>query len=82
MSSVHRQICVEAGLPKAMTFTGFRHGGITEVGSVTADVRSISGHKTLDVTRIYNQTNQDFTTKRIRTGPARSLPLAVRMSFG
>ena len=26
MSSIHRQICVEAGLPKDMTFTGFRHG--------------------------------------------------------
>lgn len=59
MSSVHRAICEKAGLPKAMTFTGFRHGGITEVGSVTADVRPISGHATLDVTRIYNKTTAD-----------------------
>jgi len=59
MSSVHRMICVEAGLPKDMTFTGFRHGGITEVGSVTADVRPISGHATLDVTRIYNKVTEE-----------------------
>ncbi|WBO23983.1 site-specific integrase [Sphingomonas abietis] len=59
MSSVHRQICEKAGLPKEMTFTGFRHGGITEVGSVTADVRPISGHATLDVTRIYNKVTED-----------------------
>lgn len=55
MSTVHRAICDRAGLPKEMTFTGFRHGGITEVGSVDADVRPISGHATLDVTRIYNK---------------------------
>ncbi len=59
VSSVHRAICVEAGLPKDMTFTGFRHGGITEVGSVSADVRPISGHATLDVTRIYNKATAD-----------------------
>jgi hypothetical protein len=55
VSSVLRAICVKAGLPKDMTFTGFRHGGITEVGSVSADVRPTSGHATLDVTRIYNK---------------------------
>jgi site-specific recombinase XerC len=59
VSSVHRAICVQAGLPKDMTFTGFRHGGITEVGSVSADVRPISGHATLDVTRIYNKATAD-----------------------
>lgn len=59
MSSVHRAICDKAGLPKDMTFTGFRHGGITEVGSVSADVRPISGHATLDVTRIYNKATAD-----------------------
>ena len=59
MSAVHRKICEAAGLPKQMTFTGFRHGGITEVGSVTADVRPISGHATLDVTRIYNKVTAD-----------------------
>ena len=59
MSSVHRAICDNAGLPKDMTFTGFRHGGITEVGSVSADVRPISGHATLDVTRIYNKATAD-----------------------
>ncbi len=59
VSSVHRAICVKAGLPKDMTFTGFRHGGITEVGSVSPDVRPISGHATLDVTRIYNKATAD-----------------------
>lgn len=56
MSTVHRRICTKAGLPKAMTFTGFRHGGITEIGdSGEADVRPISGHKTLAQTRTYNK---------------------------
>lgn len=32
MSTVHRQICDGAKLPKNMTFTGFRHGGATEIG--------------------------------------------------
>lgn len=58
MSTVHRQICDEAGLPKEMTFTGFRHGGITEIGdSGEDDVRPVSGHKTLAVTKIYNKAN-------------------------
>lgn len=56
MSSVHRKICNKAGLPKAMTFTGFRHGGITEIGDAGEhDVRPISGHKTLAQTRTYNK---------------------------
>ncbi|WP_267386502.1 hypothetical protein [Sphingomonas sp. GC_Shp_3] len=60
MSSVHRRICEAAGLPKDMTFTGFRHGGITEIGdSGEDDVRPVSGHKTLAVTRIYNKANAE-----------------------
>lgn len=60
MSAVHRKICDEAGLPKEMTFTGFRHGGITEIGeSGEADMRAVSGHKTLDVTRIYNKASAE-----------------------
>ena len=56
MSTVHRRICDKAKLPKQMTFTGFRHGGITEIGdSGEADVRPISGHKTLAQTRTYNK---------------------------
>lgn len=56
MSTVHRRICEKAGLPKAMTFTGFRHGGITEIGDAgEEDVRPISGHKTLAQTRTYNK---------------------------
>lgn len=56
MAKVHRKICDKAGLPREMTFTGFRHGGITEIGdSGEADVRPISGHKTLAQTRTYNK---------------------------
>lgn len=59
MSTVHRQICEAAGLPKAMTFTGFRHGGATEIGDAgEADIRSISGHTQLDTTAIYNKASQ------------------------
>lgn len=60
MATVHREICEKAGLPKDMTFTGFRHGGITEIGDTgEADVRAISGHKTLSVTTIYNKANAE-----------------------
>lgn len=56
VSTVHRLICNSAGLPKEMKFTGFRHGGITEIGDAgEADVRPISGHKTLNTTAIYNK---------------------------
>jgi hypothetical protein len=56
MSTLHRRICDEAKLPKEMTFTGFRHGGITEIGDAgEEDVRPISGHKTLAQTRTYNK---------------------------
>ncbi|MCK0531485.1 site-specific integrase [Sphingobium agri] len=56
LSTVHRRICDKAGLPKAMTFTGFRHGGITEIGDAGEDdVRPISGHKTMAQTRTYNK---------------------------
>lgn len=69
MSSVHRAICVAAGQPKEMTFTGFRHGGITEIGDAGEDdVRAVSGHKTLAVTRIYNKAS---TEKARRIGVAR-----------
>lgn len=69
MSSVHRAICVAAGLPKEMTFTGFRHGGITEIGDAGEDdVRAVSGHKTLAVTRIYNKASAE---KARRIGAAR-----------
>lgn len=60
MSNVHRKICDATGLPKDMTFTGFRHGGITEIGDAGEDdVRPVSGHKTLAVTRIYNKANAE-----------------------
>lgn len=60
MSTVHREICDAAGLPKGMTFTGFRHGGATEIGDAgETDIRSISGHTQLDTTAIYNKASQE-----------------------
>ena len=57
---LHRKIRAAAGLPKEIKFTSFRHGGITEIGdSGTDDVRAVSGHSTLEVTRIYNKANQE-----------------------
>ncbi len=60
MSTINRKICDEAKLPKDMTFTGFRHGGITEIGDAGEDdVRAVSGHKTLAVTQIYNKASAE-----------------------
>lgn len=59
MSSIHRRICEAAGLPKDMTFTGFRHGGATEIGdSGAVDPRAITGHKLIETTAIYNKQNE------------------------
>ncbi|WP_419827698.1 tyrosine-type recombinase/integrase [Sphingomonas sp.] len=63
--TLHRRIRDAAGLPKDLRFTSFRHGGLTEIGdSGEADVRAISGHSTLEVTRIYNKANTE-KAKRI-----------------
>ncbi|MES3152552.1 hypothetical protein [Sphingomonas faeni] len=60
MSTINRKICDEAKLPTNMTFTGFRHGGITEIGDAGEDdVRAVSGHKTLAVTQIYNKASAE-----------------------
>lgn len=60
MLKLHRRIRDKAGLPAEIRFTSFRHGGITELGdSGTDDVRAVSGHSTLEVTRIYNKANQE-----------------------
>lgn len=60
MSNVHRKICEAAGLPTDMTFIGLRCGGITKLGDAGEDdVRPVSGHKTLAVTRIYNKANAE-----------------------
>jgi integrase len=59
-AKLHRRICNKAGLPADLSFTSFRHGGLTEIGdSGEADVRAISGHSTLEVTRIYNKASQE-----------------------
>ncbi|WP_164541282.1 hypothetical protein [Sphingomonas sp. S-NIH.Pt1_0416] len=65
MNKLHRRIRDKAGLPTDLKFTSFRHGGITEIGdSGTDDVRAVSGHTTLEVTRIYNKANNE-KAKRI-----------------
>ena len=57
---MHRRICDAAGLPKLMRFTGFRHGGATEIGDAgEVDIRPISGHSKLDTTAIYNKINEE-----------------------
>lgn len=59
MSNVHRAICNKAGLPKKMTFTGFRHGGATELGDAgVEDMRSVTGHDLTSTTKIYNKANE------------------------
>jgi len=60
MNKLHRRIAAKAGLPATIKFTSFRHGGITELGdSGSDDVRAVSGHITLDTTRIYNKASQE-----------------------
>jgi hypothetical protein len=60
MSTVHREICDAAKLPKEMKFTGFRHGGATEIGDAgEADIRSISGHAQLNTAAIYNKASEE-----------------------
>ncbi len=59
MARVFRKIRVKAGLPAGMSFTGFRHGGATELGDVgVEDIRPISGHKTLGQTTVYNKVTE------------------------
>jgi len=54
-----RKIAAAAGLPKEMTFTGFRHGGATELGDAgVQDIRAISGHRTLQQTATYNKATE------------------------
>lgn len=60
MNKLHRRIRKKAELPDDLKFTSFRHGGITELGdSGEVDVRAVSGHKTLNVTGIYNKASQE-----------------------
>lgn len=64
MSTVHRLICEAADLPPKMTFTGFRHGGATEIGDAgETDIRSISGHTQLNTTAIYNKASEEKAVK-------------------
>lgn len=75
MSKIHRQICDAAGLPSEMTFTGFRHGGITELGDAGEDdVRPISGHTELKTTAIYNKMSRQ---KALRIARKRREHIAI-----
>lgn len=56
MRKAHRKIRLAAGLPKQLSFTTFRHGGLTELGDAgVADVRPFSGHTQLSTSLIYNK---------------------------
>lgn len=75
VSTRHRQICLAAKLPKDMTFTGFRHGGITELGDAgETDVRAISGHKQMSTTIIYNKVTS-HKAKRIAEARRRHIEI-------
>lgn len=56
-----REIMDEAGLPKNLSFTSFRHGGITECGDeelTDSQTMSLSGHLTVQTMHTYNKRNQ------------------------
>lgn len=58
MIQLHRRIRTKAKLPSDLKFTGFRHGGITEIGDAGEDdTRAVSGHTKLETTAIYNKAN-------------------------
>jgi hypothetical protein len=64
MRYAHKQIRVKAGLPADLRFTSFRHGGISEIGDAgETDMRAVSGHTTLDITRLYNKANDEKARK-------------------
>ena len=71
---VFRKIRIAAGLPDGMSFTGFRHGGATELGDVgIEDIRPISGHITLGQTTVYNKVTEK---KARRIGETRRAAVA------
>jgi hypothetical protein len=71
-----RRIRNKAGLPKEMTFTGFRHGGATELGDAGVfDLRPISGHRTLGQTGTYNKVTE---SKSRTAGEARRAHIDTR----
>lgn len=72
---VFRKIRIAAGLPDGMSFTGFRHGGATELGDVgIEDIRPISGHITLGQTTVYNKVTEK---KARRIGETRRAAVAL-----
>lgn len=85
MNKRHRKICEAAGLPKKMTFTGFRHGGSTELGDAgVADVRPITGHLQINTTAIYNKISREkaVAAARLRQEYIRRLSNRCRKRVG
>ncbi len=64
MPKKHRAVRVKAGLPQAIRFTSFRHGGLTEIGDAdVTDMRAVSGHTKVETTTIYNKANAEKARK-------------------
>lgn len=60
--AVFARIREEAGLPREMTLTGFRHGGATEAGDAQVDagardldLRPLTGHATREMAEVYDK---------------------------
>ena len=74
-----REILDAVGLPREITFTSFRHGGLTELGDADltdAQIRAISRHKSAKVLTGYVKRTEkqiiDGTRKRRAARPAAS----------
>ena len=59
MGRQFRRIRDKEGLPSEMTPTGFRHGGMTEMGDAgIEDTRAVGGHDTLQQTATYKKARE------------------------
>jgi hypothetical protein len=69
-AQVVRKIREKAGLPRALTFTSFRHGGITEIGDANVSDQgalSLTGHKSRDILSVYMKKTEKQRTTAART---------------
>ena len=60
-AQIFRTIRDKAGLPEDLTFTSFRHGGITELANADISdqgMMALSGHKTRQMLTIYAKRNE------------------------
>lgn len=70
-AQIVRTIREEAKLPKSLTFTSFRHGGVTELGDAEVSDQgalSLTGHKTRNILSIYMKRTE---TQRVAAARAR-----------